>query len=83
MRHQPDDGGGIHAAGEKGAERHIADQVRPNGSGEHVPQGVRRLGFASAERLRGGDLPVAPDVDASLLPAQVVPGRHLSDAFED
>ena len=51
LRHQADHHARVDAAGEKRAERHVADQMRGDGAGQHVAQLLDGVGFRSAERL--------------------------------
>src|ERR1700739_3452382 len=54
-------GKGARGAGEEGAERYVADEMRPHGVGQHGAQIVDGVGFSARERLVRWHLPVLFD----------------------
>ena len=82
-RHQGNDGGGIGAAAEKGAERHVGDQADFGGFEETLLQFFQTLFFVFGRmRVVFGKVPVLTDSDLAVLKLEQVSGRELMNSGE-
>jgi hypothetical protein len=84
LRHQRDDDGGVHAAGEEGAQRHVGDHAQAHGLGQRVAD--EALGFLDVARdgtLPDGQVPVALHLVLAGAPGQDVAGRELGRGLVD